>query len=149
MASSFSAFVEYRQPSLEELRQMFDRVSVNCRHEFEPTDACRGVSSQAREIQFELVHLGKVASTDEVLAELASRRLRPALYVEFLAFSTKFPSEQREYEIGVLGSFVDAIGYRHAPSLEVWPDQTRYLCHTLFERRWDANCRFLAVSREA
>lgn len=60
--------------------------------------------SGKKEAEIVLVHLNKVASTDEVFRELDRRNLRPAKIEELLAFAAKFPEEQRKYPVVALGA---------------------------------------------
>lgn len=51
-----------------------------------------------------LVHLDRTATTDEVLAELDRRGLKPARIEHLLRYGADHPEEQRQYPIVCLGS---------------------------------------------
>ncbi len=57
-----------------------------------------------REVHFELCRYGRVATGSAVLSEMKSLGYRPALLQEGLAFSARFPHEQRKSRIALLGS---------------------------------------------
>lgn len=99
------------------------------------------------EVQLHLVHLNRVATTDEVLAELDRRGLRPATLPELLAFGAKYPDLQREFPIAALGSvwrFPD--GRRLVAALDNWSGGRGLDLHWL-EGGWGEYCRFAAVSK--
>ena len=146
--AAFSAIVTYIQPNLAELKQKFSWVNSDyAKADFKPIDRCKDVSRDTREVAFEYVHMGRDASTDEVLAEMDRHGLRPALYEELLAFGAKYPDEQRQFPIIALGS--------------VWRDFNGDLCVAYLNRndserglgldwisdRWGGGCRFLAVRK--
>lgn len=59
----------------------------------------------AEDVEIELVHLDRDISTDDALAELDKRGLRPANPAELLAFGATFPEVQREFPVIALGQF--------------------------------------------
>lgn len=69
-------------------------------------------------LNLEVVHLNQQLASEEVIAELKKRGLRPAEIHELLFFGAQYPDEQRKYSIVALGS--------------VW-------------RGWHGSYRFLAV----
>jgi hypothetical protein len=86
------------------------------------------------------------ASTDEVLAEMDRKGLRPALYEELLGFAEKYPDEQRKYPIVALGSEADVGGDRGVACL--WRDgDGRHLDLGWIADVWDGHDRFLAVRK--
>jgi hypothetical protein len=147
-ALEYSALVEYRQPSYDELKKAFDWVYDGYKNaEFKQIDVCKDVSTETREIEFELVHLNKDASTDTVLAELDKRELRPALYEELLAFAAKYPEFQKQFPIGALGSVCRYDDYLCSPCVS-WYDEKRYLSFHWIAHGWLAFFRFLAMRKQ-
>ncbi len=101
----FLVSIEYIQPSYDMLKNAFDWVYEGYSSaQFKPIDICKNVSTETREIEFELVHLYMGMCTDGILAELDKRELRPALYEELLAFAVKYPDLQKQFPIVALGS---------------------------------------------
>lgn len=154
--SPFSAPVVYVQPALEELKRRFPAYA-NPDYKgkrFDPIECCKGVCTENRgstelaevEVAFEYVHMGRDASTDEVLAEMNRKGLRPALYEELLGFAEKYPDEQRKYPIVALGSEAHMSGDRHVAYL--WRDgDGRDLRLRWIGDGWRGNYRFLAVRK--
>ncbi len=142
----FRAFVKYEQPEFEELRRRF-RVYVNLEFKgtrFHPIERCKAVSKENREVAFEYVHMDRDASTDEVLAEMDRRGLRPALYEELLGFAEKYPDEQRKFPIVALGSRATVaviVAYLWDHGLG-WRLDLDWI-----DGRWSDGCRFLAVPK--
>lgn len=147
-SSPFSAPVVYVQPAFEELKRRFPAY-VNLDYKgkrFDPIERCKGVSTENREVAFEYVHMDRDASTDEVLAEMDRKGLRPALYEELLGFAEKYPDEQRKYPIVALGSGAHVHGGRRVAYL--WDDDdSRNLYLYWIGGDWDDHCRFLAVRK--
>jgi len=112
-----------------------------------------GVSTENREVAFEYVHMDcDASSTNEMLAEMERKGLRPALYEELLGFAKKYPDEQREYPIAALGSESDVHGRRCVASL--WGhDFARCLRLRWIDGSWSGwggwrgRYRFLAVRK--
>ncbi|MEO5927844.1 MAG: hypothetical protein ABIO72_03935 [Patescibacteria group bacterium] len=144
----FTALVTYVQPEFEELQRRFPAY-VNPDYKgkrFDPIERCKGVSKENREVAFEYVHLDRDASTDEVLAEMDRKGLRPALYEELLSFAEKYPDEQRKYPIVALGSEALVGGDRSVACL--WLDgDGRGLRLSWVDDGWGDHCRFLAVRK--
>ncbi len=99
------------------------------------------------ETNLELVHLNKVANTDEVEAYLDANGLRAATIEEFLAFGAKYPDVQRGFPVIALGSsLVDRDGYRLVPYF-YRSGAGRDLRLRWDGYRWGEGCRFLAVRK--
>ena len=144
----FSAIVTYIQPNLAELKQKFSWVNSDyAKADFKPIDRCKDVSRDTREVAFEYVHMGRDASTDEVLAEMDRHGLRPALYEELLAFGAKYPDEQRQFPIIALGSVWRGFGGRLRVAYLSRGGSERSLSLYWFGGDWNGFCRFLAVRK--
>jgi hypothetical protein len=89
-----------------------------------------------------LVHLGHVASTDEVLHQLDDLGVRPARIEELLAFGAAYPQAQRQFPIVALGAIETS--YRRRPFLWGSP-RVRHLDLRFDEHSWGGNIRFLTV----
>ncbi|MEK7656064.1 MAG: hypothetical protein AAB386_05295 [Patescibacteria group bacterium] len=115
----FSAWVTYVQPEFEELKRRFPAyVYPGYKGKrFDPIARCKVVSKENCELDFEYVYMGRKASTDEVLAEMDRKCLRPALYEELLGFAEVYPDEQLKYYIAALGSETRVDGRRVAAYL--------------------------------
>ena len=146
--SGFTAPIVYVQPTFEELERRFP-VYVNPDYKgkrFDPIERCKAVSKENREVAFEYVRLDRDASTDEVLAGMDRKGLRPALYEELLGFAEKYPDEQRKYPIVALGSGSSVRGYCFVAYL--WDgDFGRCLILRWVGFGWCAGSRFLAVRK--
>lgn len=98
-----------------------------------------------RELELVPVHLNRVVSTEEAIAEIKSRGLRPGKLEELLALGEKHPDLQREFPILALGSvWQSPYGRRFCPSLwsaGAW--RILYPCWLVHD--WGGRCRFLAV----
>jgi hypothetical protein len=96
-----------------------------------------------------LVHLNKVATTDEVLAELDRRGLRPAKIEELLVLGALRPELQREFPLVAIGShWLSPDGYRRFVSLG-WRGSERQVLGLFWSDDWAGFCRFLAVRKDA
>jgi hypothetical protein len=146
--SPFSAPVVYVQLTSKELKRRFPAyVKPDYKGKrFHPIERCKGVSTENREVAFEYVHMDRDASTDEVLAEMDRRSLRPALYEELLGFAEKYPDEQRKYPIVALGSESGVRGDRHVAYLW-YDDRGRCLLLYWIDYDWRVTFRFLAVRK--
>ena len=99
------------------------------------------------EVSLELVHLGKMMSTDEVLQELDLRGLRPARVEELFAFGAAYPEEQRKIPVVALGSiWHSGLGSGSVPYLWCY-GLSRRLGLDRVERVWNESDRFLAVRK--
>lgn len=147
-ADTLRAMCVYTAPSYKELKSAFDWVNDWYeRAEFKAIDICQSISREPSVVEFIYVHMDRSASTDEVLAEMEKRNLRPALYEEGVDFSQIHPDEQRKFPIVMLGSVcVDPSGRRGVACL--FEDSVgRYLRLYRVEGDWDSLYRFLAVSK--
>lgn len=101
-----------------------------------------------QEVETVLVHLNKVASTEQVLQHLDSLGLRPATIAELLAFGAKHTDVQRKFPVIAFGSvWVRPDGNRHVPYL-LGDGRGRDLrLDWCGGSDWDERCRFLAVSK--
>ena len=98
-------------------------------------------------VETQFVHLGKDTSTDEVLAHMAAKELRPADPTEGLAFGATYPELQREFPIVCLGSpWVSPTGIRRVLYLD-GSDGKRELSLVWDGNAWNEYCRFLAVRK--
>jgi len=103
--------------------------------------------SETAEIDIELIHFNRDMSTDEVLAELDKKGLRPAELHELLALGEKHPDLQREFPIIALGSvWRRSSGFRSCPCLSK-DGSERDLDLGWFGHEWDARCRFAALRK--
>lgn len=145
---AFRAMCDYVTPSYKELKASFDWVNEWYeRVEFKAIDICKSVSRESRELEFVYVYMGRNASTDDVLAEMEKRNLRPALYEEGLGFAKAHPDEQRKFPIVMFGSVcVDPFGYRNVACLGGDSDG-RSLSLDWYGSDWRDSDRFLAVSK--
>ncbi len=95
----------------------------------------------------ELLHLGRDASTDEVLAGIDKQGYRPATLPELLAFGARYPDKQREFPIVALGSFWrNCDGHRFVAVLDV-DGCGRCLSIGWCGCDWNEHCRFLVVRK--
>lgn len=95
----------------------------------------------AAERELTLVHLGRVASTDEMLHRLSDLAVRSGRIEELLAFGAAYPEAQREYPIVAVGALDE---YRRRPFLWGSP-RVRHLDLRFDEKIWGGNIRFLTV----
>lgn len=99
------------------------------------------------EVSFELVHLNKSTSSEEILLHMEKNNLRPATLAELLAFGAKYPEKQREFPIIALGSsWVYRDGDRCVPYLGRY-DSKRRLVLGWFGSGWYDCWRFLTVRK--
>lgn len=158
---TFTAPVVYVQPSLEELKCRFSRVHGYYYEgaRFDPIERCKDIYEElrglpaGRHVAFECVYFdGRPSNmdgrpkTDEALAEMDKRGLRPALYEELLGFALKYPDEQRKHIIAALGSETYVGDYRRVAFLQ--NDKFgRNLNLARIIDYWINDCRFLAVRK--
>lgn len=102
--------------------------------------------SGTTETGFELVHFDRDVSSEDAVAELDKRGLRPADLAELLAFGAVFPEEQRKYPIVELGSVAEVGCGRYVAYLFRGVSR-RDLCLFRWGVIWNAGCRFLAVCK--
>ena len=98
------------------------------------------------ELEPELIHIGRDMSSDEVIADLDKRGLRPGTIAELLAFGATYPEVQREFPIVALGSVAEVHGYRRVACL-YRSDSERNLHLDWFDSDWDGLYRFLAFRK--
>lgn len=114
--------------------------------DFAPIEQCRQAEVEERDMDFVYVHLDRDASTEEVLAEMEALGLRPATYMELLAFARAYPDEQRKFPIVALGSVAVLDGGQHVACLGRG-DADRGLYLFWFAGAWFGYFRFLAVRK--
>ena len=149
----YDATVVYAIPALNELMRRFPG-GVNRRYGsivFTPIKACENVSRETREVEFDLVNLGRNASTTEVLAEIDKYGLRPALPEELLAYGEAHPEVMPNY-IAALGSFSQrhnrADSYDSRDVAYLWRDgRGWHLDFFWLGLDWNAEHSFLAVRK--
>lgn len=139
----FTVTVDYSKPLPE--------MIATGRYDWTNSDITSGhfpaKGSGVAELKLELVHLGKAASTDEVLRYLDEQGYRPATLPELLAFGAKFPEEQRKYPVVALASvWRRSDGSRDVPYL-YRDDAGRNLSLHWSGDGWDGGYRFLAVRK--
>jgi hypothetical protein len=129
--------IDYRQ-TLDQMIAVGSYDHVN-RHITESSFPVAGGDAAERELT--LVHLGRVASTDELLQQLEKLALRSGRIEELLAFGAAYPEAQREYPIVAFGALDE---YRRRPFL--WGSSlVRHLDLRFDEKIWGGNIRFLTV----
>ncbi len=148
-ADTFTAFVDYITPSFLQLMESFSKVNAAFElGEFHGRVICKPVSREPRELEFVYVHMDRSVSTEEVLAEMDKRKLRPAILEELVAFAMAYPEEQRKYPIIGLGTYCIVGAYnrrfRAVPHLNENRDG-RYLELNRDDYAWLDHYRFLAV----
>jgi hypothetical protein len=103
--------------------------------------------SGQQDVVIELVHYGRNMSTDDVLKDLESKGMRPAILLELLAFGVTYPEKQREFPIFALGSvWQDSSGFRSVPCL-IGGGSERGLFLGWSDGGWSGGCRFAAVRK--
>ena len=96
-----------------------------------------------------IVHLNYAATTDQVLAEMETRGLKPARIEHLLVYGAKNTEEQRKYPFMCIGSsWLSPGGYRGFPCLG-GDDGERGLFLRWFvpDGQWVGVCRFLALRK--
>jgi hypothetical protein len=101
------------------------------------------------QVEIRLVHLGRQATTEEVLAELEKRGLRPATLPELLALGAAHPDLQRSLSIVAFGSrWSDSGGRVEFSFLDVYGDGRRLSLYWDGPGdRWGSDFRFVAVCK--
>jgi hypothetical protein len=128
--------VDYRQ-TLDQMIAAGGYDHVN-RHITQSSFPVAGGDAAGRELT--LVHLGHVASTDEVLRQLDELAVRSGRIEELLAFGAAYPEAQRQFPIVAVGALDE---YRR-PFL--WGSaRVRHLDLRFDEKIWGGNIRFLTV----
>ena len=146
VTGAFPVTVDYAH-SLDQMiaAGKYDSVNPNITDQHFPLPSIpTGLTTKA-DLKLELVHLNRTVSSNEAIAELKQKGLRPATIHELLAFGATYPEEQRKYPIVALGSVWQRWdGYRFVPYLSSDGDR-RGLDRSFFGGGWRAGCRFLAV----
>lgn len=102
-----------------------------------------GVSAKL-DLNLELVHVKRYISSNDAIAELKRRGMRPTIPPELLAFGKKYPEEQRKSPIVALGSVWRHWGGGRVPCL--WGVANgRYMDLDWYGDDWNGYYRFLAV----
>lgn len=145
---SFTAQVVYMQLEFEELRRRFSYVDPDYQDGwFDYIERYKGVSTENREVAFEYVCMNRRAQTEEVIAEMDRRGLRPAFYEELLGFALKYPDEQRMYSVVALGSEKLVKGERRVAYLRCSDYNRLDLGWSYHSGGWKDNDQFLAVRK--
>ena len=147
---TFHVMSDFVTPTYAELKTRFDWVNDWYEQvEFKVINACKSVSREhkPRGIVFEYVHMDRCVSTEEVLAKMEKRNLRPAIYEEGLAHAEAHPDEQRKFPIVMLGSFCADPGGRRLVAVLYEGGDGRRLGLGWVGYDWDVSYRFLAVSK--
>lgn len=93
----------------------------------------------------ELVHLGRVASTKDVIIHMREQHLIPANHAVLLGIAGTYPHLQLQFPLVALGSsWLHPYGYRHVPSLFPHGDN-RELRLYYDDSAWADHCRFPAL----
>jgi len=144
----FRVAVTYTAPTFEALEAHFTGyVNPDFRTaQFEPIERLKDVVFENGVVNFVLVHLGRNASTDDVLAELDRLGYRPATFCELIAFALAHPGEQLKYPIAALGSFALLHHDRYVACLDR-NDDRRGLGLNWVDDDWNDDVRFLAVRK--
>ena len=134
--------VTYKMPSFEELKRRIKHVHpIFDEKFFEPIASCKHVSREPRKIRFEIVETNKRKTTYEILQEMKTRGLRPALFEELLDFSEKHPEECAVVALGSSASD----GINRCVAYLRGGGNTRCLDSRFSECSWFPNTSFLAV----
>jgi len=144
----YDIIVDYSQ-TLEQMVAVVGCDSVNRNISSSNKDFTKEIITKKgirEELKVVLLHLDRVATSQEVLAEMERLGLRPATLAELLALGAKHPELQREFPIIALGSSCTLYGYRRVASLWSYVSWRR-LGLDYFDARWPEYCRFLAVSK--
>jgi hypothetical protein len=126
-----------------------ENVSEQSRHPRRGAYRTPGEFTDDGAVEVEPVHLNRLMKTEEVLAELDRRGLRPATLPELLAFGEKHPDVQRKFPVVALGSvWAGPSGYRCVPCLSGYSgDRSLDLDWDEPGDEWGGNYRFLAVRK--
>jgi hypothetical protein len=137
-AETYTATIDYDQPFAE----MIAAGGYDHANSFITEASFPVRESGVIETGLTLVHLGRRASTDEVLRELAAPGQRLGQIAELLAFGALQPEKQRQFPIVALGAIETP--YRRRPVLWGSP-RVRHLDLRFDEKTWSGNIRFLVV----
>lgn len=103
--------------------------------------------SGQQEVIVELIHYGCEMLTDDVLNDLESKGMRPAILPELLVFGATYPEKQREFQIIALGSVWRHLDGNRSVAYLDRNDSRRLLYLDWVDRRWHDRCRFAAVRK--
>ncbi len=134
---SHTVTIDYGQP-LAQMIAAGDYDHVN-RHITEASWPVQRGEPVARELI--LVHVGRVASTDEVQYALDELGVRSGRIEELLAFGAAYPQAQRQFPVVAVGALDP---YHRRPFLWGSP-RVRHLDLRFDEKIWSGNIRFLTV----
>ena len=109
-----------------------------------PPSTGSGQATKA-ELKVELVHFNRTISSNDAIAELKQKGLRPATIHELLAFGSTYPEEQRKYMIVALSSVWRYWDVNRGVPYLFSVGGRRRLSLGSFGGDWDAGDRFLAV----
>lgn len=114
---SYRAKIEYTQPGYSEIKRRFPgQLDSNFSHlRFQPSRECQDLSTETREIEFELIQLYILEPTEAEPFSLSGRGMRYAMYEELLGFVESYPAEQLKYPILARGSYAIVVGERYVP----------------------------------
>ncbi|MGD0977252.1 MAG: hypothetical protein ABR875_03095 [Minisyncoccia bacterium] len=143
-AGIFSILLDYSLPLSDMITAgKYDWVNSDITAKHFPLDKSGGKV----ELDAQLIHYGKSMSSEQVISDLDSKGLRPALLPELLAFGAKYPDKQRDFPIIALGSkWRDPHGSLRVPDLD-GGGSGRDLDLRWFDDEWGGYCRFLAVRK--
>ena len=109
-----------------------------------PLSTGSGQATKA-DLKLRLFYINRSINSNDTIAELKQKGLRPATLPELLAFGATYPEEQRKYPIVALGSVWRRwFGYRLVPCL-YGNDVRRFLLLRYFFSAWLEDWRFAAV----
>jgi len=96
-------------------------------------------------VEVEIIYFDRSISSEDAVAEMTKRGLRPATLAELLALGEQYPELQREAPIVALGSvWQDRGGDRGVPCLDGF-GRERYLALDVWGGDWRGVWRFAAV----
>ena len=143
------AYMTYMQPSYVELLGLFHPyVPFEFKGKvFEPIVICNNVKQKnGRKLWFEYVEITTNVYAPAILADMASKGLRPALYEEMLDYIATYPMEQLVAPIVALGSYIEA-GQMNLVAYAGGHNKTREIYLGWLGGMWSPGYRFLAVKR--
>lgn len=138
---SYKAFVDYDQPSYNELLSLF-RGRVEDRYKettkFETIKKYKDVNRNSRQVTFYYVRIDRRAPTAEIITAMDQLGFRPAIYEELLAFAKQFPDERKNYVVA-LGSVCE-----HPDGMEYVADMSEWYSSdnaTTLSMNWSGTVR--------
>ena len=136
---------------LVDYEQTLQQMIANGKYDYVNSDINQSnfpVSGNGKqEVVVELVHYGRDMETDDVLKDLESKGMRPAILPELLAFGATHTEKQREFPIVALGSvWRGRDGGRRVPCLGRC-GSGRWLRLYWDDEGWGDGCRFAAVRK--